>query len=74
MLPFPLMLEIIIQGWNTDGKRIHCIKGIPPDAKLVKAQYENFSGSGMLVFEHPTFEDIGSTGWPEKLDLEFEIT
>jgi len=71
MLPFPLLTQMVMQGWKSS--EIQTIQGVPPGAKLIKTQYENYSGNGMMIFEHPSFPDIGSTGWPEKINLEFEI-
>ena len=57
-ISFELLFDLMKVGWNTRGKTLECIEGLPPDAVFVASYTNNYTGIASLLFSHPSFKEV----------------
>lgn len=51
-----VLMDILTTGWNGSG--LYCVRGIPPGAKFVRADYMPEYGAYYIMVEHDSFEPV----------------
>lgn len=58
----PLLLaELVKTGWTiprSPQASIECIEGLPPDAKYIRGGYDSDRDKFIMIFEHPSFDEV----------------
>jgi len=61
---YPLLIEMLTEGWSSGPGIIKVIDGLPVDAKFINSTFDPLSDNAYLFFEHESFEIVQPWEFP----------